>query len=64
MKLQLELPIEWLSWAQVAGVHLPTSVFESERMLVGGRAYVMYSGASPFSASYGLHSAGRSRKIT
>ena len=30
-------PIEWLSWAQVAGGHLPTSVFELERMLVGGQ---------------------------
>ena len=32
----LELTVEWLSWAQVAGGHLPTSVFELERMLVRG----------------------------
>ena len=44
-------PQAWLSWAKVADGHLPTSVFELERMLVGRRS-VMYSGASPFSALY------------
>ena len=32
----LELPAEWLSLAQLSSGHLPTSVIELARILVGG----------------------------